>query len=64
MKERNLLLEWQTLEKARLESGGFQSRVLDHEQSMATTRPICPECKKSIEASGGKLTSPTTAVFP
>lgn len=33
-------------------------------QSLAVTRAICPQCAEAIEAGGGVLTSPTTAVFP
>ncbi|RKH09905.1 hypothetical protein D7V97_15245 [Corallococcus sp. CA053C] len=33
-------------------------------QSMAVTRPICDQCSIAIEASGGTVTSPTTAVWP
>jgi hypothetical protein len=33
-------------------------------QSLAATRIICPQCAAAIEASGGTLTSPTTAVWP
>ena len=32
-------------------------------EALASTRPICPECEAAIEANGGWLTSPTTAVF-
>ena len=32
-------------------------------QSMAVTRAICPQCAAAIEASGGTVTSPTTAVW-
>jgi Cytidine and deoxycytidylate deaminase zinc-binding region len=31
---------------------------------MAVTRVICPQCAAAIEASGGRLTSPTTVVWP
>jgi hypothetical protein len=31
---------------------------------LATTRAICPVCRMQIEALGGRLTSPTTAIFP
>jgi hypothetical protein len=31
--------------------------------AMATTRTICPRCAAVIEASGGTLTSPTTAIW-
>jgi hypothetical protein len=31
---------------------------------LAVTRTICPKCAAFIESFGGKLTSPTTAVFP
>jgi hypothetical protein len=31
---------------------------------ITVSRPFCPECIKAIEAAGGKITSPTTAVFP
>jgi hypothetical protein len=31
---------------------------------LAVTRAICPECTAIIEFRGGRLTSPTTAVFP
>jgi hypothetical protein len=30
---------------------------------LAVTRPICPECAAAIQASGGTLTGPTTAVW-
>jgi RHS repeat-associated protein len=33
-------------------------------QAMAVTRTICPLCATAIEASGGKLTSPTTVIWP
>ncbi len=33
-------------------------------RSMAVTRKICPQCAVAIEASGGTLTSSTTAVWP
>jgi tRNA(Arg) A34 adenosine deaminase TadA len=33
-------------------------------QAMAVTRAICPQCAAAIEASGGTLASPTTAVWP
>jgi RHS repeat-associated protein len=33
-------------------------------QAMAVTRTICPQCAAAIEASGGTVTSPTTAVWP
>jgi len=33
-------------------------------QAMAVTRPICPQCATAIEASGGTVTSPTTAIWP
>ena len=33
-------------------------------QAMAVTRTICSQCTVAIEASGGTLTSPTTAVWP
>jgi hypothetical protein len=32
-------------------------------RAIGVTRPICPSCKQAIEASGGRLTSPTTAVW-
>ncbi|MCL2726735.1 MAG: RHS repeat-associated core domain-containing protein, partial [Polyangiaceae bacterium] len=32
-------------------------------QAISVTRPICPECAAAIEASGGTLTSPTTAAW-
>jgi hypothetical protein len=32
-------------------------------EALASTRTICPECEAAIEAEGGWLTSPTTAVF-
>jgi len=33
-------------------------------RALATSRPICSECRFWIEAFGGKLISPTLAVFP
>ena len=33
-------------------------------KALATSRPICPTCRPYIEATGGKLTSRTTAVWP
>jgi hypothetical protein len=33
-------------------------------RALATSRPICPECSPMIEAFGGKLISPTLAIFP
>ena len=33
-------------------------------QAMAVTRTICPQCATAIEVSGGKLTSPTTVIWP
>ncbi len=33
-------------------------------RALATSRPICPECWPIIEAFGGKLISPTLAIFP
>jgi len=33
-------------------------------QAMAVTRTICPQCAAVIEASGGTVTSPTTAMWP
>ena len=33
-------------------------------KAMAVTRAICAECTVAIETSGGRLTSPTTAVWP
>ena len=33
-------------------------------QAIGVTRTICPECEAAIRASGGTLTSPTTAVWP
>jgi uncharacterized protein RhaS with RHS repeats len=33
-------------------------------QAMAVTRAICTQCAAAIESAGGKLTSPTTAVWP
>ncbi|MGA3184388.1 MAG: hypothetical protein ABSE52_07310 [Candidatus Dormibacteria bacterium] len=32
-------------------------------QAMGVSRPICPDCQSVIEASGGEITSPTTAVW-
>jgi RHS repeat-associated protein len=32
-------------------------------RAMAVTRAICPQCAEAIEASGGTVTSPTTAVW-
>lgn len=32
-----------------------------HPKAIGVTRRICPECQQAIEASGGRLTSPTTA---
>ncbi|HXA70010.1 MAG TPA: hypothetical protein VNW24_06150 [Stellaceae bacterium] len=31
---------------------------------LATTRDICPDCRRYIESLGGRLTSETTAIFP
>jgi RHS repeat-associated protein len=31
---------------------------------MAVSRTICPACRATIEESGGRLTSPTTAIWP
>lgn len=33
-------------------------------QALAVTRVICPQCAAVIEATGGRLTSPTTAAWP
>jgi hypothetical protein len=33
-------------------------------RALATSRPICPECRPMIEAFGGKLITPTLAIFP
>jgi hypothetical protein len=33
-------------------------------RALATSRPICPECRATIEDAGGVLTSKSTAVFP
>ena len=33
-------------------------------RALAVTRPICSECQAAIEASGGVLTGPTTAIWP
>jgi hypothetical protein len=33
-------------------------------RALATSRPICPECRPWIEAFGGKVISPTLAIFP
>jgi hypothetical protein len=33
-------------------------------QFIAASRPFCPDCRRTIEARGGLITSPTTAVFP
>jgi hypothetical protein len=33
-------------------------------RALATSRPICPQCAEFIKLLGGRLTSPTTAVFP
>jgi hypothetical protein len=33
-------------------------------EAMGVSRAICPGCQEAIEASGGTLTSPTTAVWP
>ncbi|MGA2936143.1 MAG: hypothetical protein ABSF52_03480 [Syntrophobacteraceae bacterium] len=33
-------------------------------QALAVTRKICPDCVTAIEQSGGRLTSPTTAIWP
>jgi tRNA(Arg) A34 adenosine deaminase TadA len=33
-------------------------------EAMAVTRAICPQCASAIEASGGALTSRTTAIWP
>jgi RHS repeat-associated protein len=33
-------------------------------RALAATRPICLSCAAAIEAAGGRLTSPTTAIFP
>jgi len=33
-------------------------------EELAVTRAICPACADAIEAAGGRLTSPTTAVWP
>ena len=33
-------------------------------QYIASSRPFCPVCRKEIEDRGGRITSPTTAVFP
>jgi hypothetical protein len=31
---------------------------------ITASRPFCQECIRAIEAAGGKITSPTTAIFP
>ena len=36
----------------------------DTPRALATSRPICPKCQAWIEAFGGKLVSPTLAIFP
>jgi len=33
-------------------------------RALAVTREICPDCVTAIEQSGGRLTSPTTAIWP
>ena len=33
-------------------------------QALAVTRKICPDCVTAIERSGGRITSPTTAIWP
>jgi len=33
-------------------------------KSLGTTRDICPNCQAEIEASGGKLIGPRTAIWP
>jgi hypothetical protein len=33
-------------------------------REIAVSRAICPQCAAAIEASGGTLTSPTTAIWP
>jgi tRNA(Arg) A34 adenosine deaminase TadA len=33
-------------------------------REIAVSRAICPQCAVAIEASGGTLTSPTTAIWP
>jgi len=33
-------------------------------RALATSRPICPECRPMIEAFGGKLITPTLVIFP
>lgn len=33
-------------------------------QAMSVTRAICPQCVKAIESTGGKLSSPMTAIWP
>jgi hypothetical protein len=37
---------------------GFRPR------SLATTRPMCKECREFVGSLGGRLLSPTTAIFP
>jgi hypothetical protein len=36
----------------------------DTPRALATSRPICDKCRDWIEAFGGKLVSPTLAIFP
>jgi hypothetical protein len=33
-------------------------------EGMGVSRPICPDCVRTIQESGGVLTSPTTAIWP
>ena len=55
---------------AKLSGADAEITALNHAQEMglkpdalAVTRPICPTCAAAIRASGGTLTSPTTAVW-
>ncbi|MFT4703648.1 MAG: tRNA(Arg) A34 adenosine deaminase TadA [Bradymonadia bacterium] len=56
---------------ARLPGAHAEVTAITHAQQagvaprfIAVTRAICPNCAAAIEASGGTLTSPTTAVWP
>ena len=59
------------LQTARMPGAHAEVTALQHAlqngftpDALAVTRPICPACQAAIESTGGKVVSPTTAIWP
>jgi hypothetical protein len=42
----------------------WTERLPSKPRAIAASRPFCEECIKEIESNGGRLVSPTVAIFP